>query len=232
MKPLTFGQRAAAGFHWEDQMEMRLKQRGMKVKQMPRNHPFDLLVNGHIRVDVKSAIRTSYKGSDGYPIAGWVFSNLHSPPTCDIYILICLNRSRLNIEKIYVIPATMVNQRTVTITKRDKYGMYIDAWDVFKQMRKKAFFDHPAPARRDDTPFVEEQRVKDHSIRTSAKEMAFKLMGASVGMLSGVGLAALMDESPFAPASTQVQGKLPKKIMYGVIGAGTGFGLGRLASKL
>lgn len=189
MKALLHGKRPHAGFEWEDRIAGRLSRDGHEVVQMPRNFKgYDLLVDGHLRVDVKACIHTSYKGSDGYHIRGWVFSNLHNPPTCDLYVLVCLDRTRQEPEKFYIIPASAVMQRTVTITKRDKYMAYKNAWGWVKKMselKKEATlvpisFEMPQPARRGDRPF-DRYEEPNPQLLDIAKRLALTVGGGYLG---------------------------------------------------
>lgn len=121
--------RTSAGFKAEDATAKELKAKGYSVKQNPRNQRgHDLVVNGK-KVEVKAAVETSYKGSDGYPITGFVFSNMHTAPDADKYILKCMSPDRRRVLKEYHIPAKEVKQRTLTITKSSKYEQFKKASD-------------------------------------------------------------------------------------------------------
>jgi len=120
---LKASDRPRAGFIYEDSTARSLKRRGHKVKQMPRNAKYDLNVNG-TKVEVKAAVKTKYKGSDGYPIEGYVFSNMKKNPKNDKYILKCLSPDRKRTLKTYEIPSRLVKQKTLTITDNGKYEKF------------------------------------------------------------------------------------------------------------
>lgn len=132
---LEYGQRSVQGFLWEDKIASRLRRMGHDVLVMARNNRYDLLVNQSIRVDVKSISYTEYKGSDGYPIRGWVCSNMSNPPTCDYYVIVCLDKTRTQEVKTYVIPATLLLQTSLTITSKDRFANYINAYHQFNHMK-------------------------------------------------------------------------------------------------
>lgn len=84
-----------------------------------------MVVDGK-KVEVKAAIETSYPGSDGYPIRGFVFSNMHKNPSTDMYVLKCLSPDRKRTLKEYHVPASEAKQRTLTITRSSqKYAPFL-----------------------------------------------------------------------------------------------------------
>lgn len=154
---LEYGQRSVQGFIWEDKIADRLRKMGHDVLVMARNNRYDLLVNESIRVDVKSISYTEYKGSDGYPIRGWVCSNMSNPPTCDYYVIVCLDKTRTVEVKTYVIPAHLLLQTSLTITAKDRFANYIGAYHLFNHMKKKAHmqpvgFNNRGEANKEDVP--------------------------------------------------------------------------------
>ena len=120
---LSYGKRPAAGFKEEDNTAKSLRQQGKKVKQMPRNEKYDMRV-GNQKVEVKAAKKTKYKGSNGYPVEGYVFSNMKKNPANDKYILKCMSPDRSSVQKTYEIPSSEVKQRTLTITEDGKYEKF------------------------------------------------------------------------------------------------------------
>lgn len=166
--PLKAKDRPHAGYKSEDETARSLKNEGHSVKQMDRNSTHDMNVDGK-RVEVKAAIKTSYKGSDGHPITGHVFSNMKANPKNDKYILKCLSPDRKKTLKTYEIPSSEVKQRTLTITDNGKY----------EKFKKQAFLSHKQPARRNDVAF--EPRKK--RLNERAREYAYELTGAALGAL-------------------------------------------------
>lgn len=167
--------RPHAGFKEEDRTARKLRRQGAKVSQSSRNEKnTDLRVNGQ-KVEVKAAIETSYKGSDGYPITGYVFSNMKKNPNAQKYILKCMSPDRSRVVKEYHIPAGKVKQRTLTLTRNSKY----------ENFRKSA--SHPQPYVRGFEPipeFVQEDSLKMRVYGTS---------GAVIGAIAGFGVKNSFD---------------------------------------
>lgn len=189
---LQYGERAHIGFQWEDKIADRLRKMGHDVTVMARNNRFDLLVNESIRVDVKAISYVEYKGSDGYPIRGWIASNMSKPPTCDYYIMVCLDETRTREVKTYVIPATLLNQTSLTITSKDKFFNYIDAYNQFDHMKKKAHLQPVGFNNRGEAnkPDVEKKKIDIGSIFLIGASSYLKtkvMSGSSITEFSGIG---------------------------------------------
>lgn len=122
------------------------------------------------KVEVKSVVQTEYKGSDGYPIKGFVFSNMKTNPNADRYILRCLSPDRSKVLKKYEIPANQVKQRTLTITDNSKY----------EKFRKQA--SQTQPIGLDGRSPHRKKRLKD-----SVRSAKFQAIGMAVGATLGYG---------------------------------------------
>lgn len=94
-----------------------LRGRGFQVKQQATRAPFDLLVDG-VRVDVKSARFTRYRGSSGY-VQGHIFALNKVPATCDLYLCCGVDESNGILWR-YYIPAEHARIRTLTISPTGK----------------------------------------------------------------------------------------------------------------
>ncbi|NFI30656.1 hypothetical protein FDA37_00070 [Clostridium botulinum] len=102
-----------------------LESKGYEVEKMTTRHPYDLLVNGNIKIDVKAA--NKYSSPIGW--ASYSFNLEKENPTCDIYVICCLQD-----EKILVIPSKFLKQTQLCITdKTSKYDIYKDRWDYIEQ---------------------------------------------------------------------------------------------------
>ena len=101
---------------------------GHETVRMSQNFPYDLLVNGCIKVDVKAS--KLYKGT-----AGSFYSvNLEKPySTCDIYIIRLLNDDG-EAERNLVLPSKFVAAQTqIGIgEKSSKYYRFLDRWDYIE----------------------------------------------------------------------------------------------------
>lgn len=108
-----------------------LERKGYEVEKMSVKHPYDLLINKSIKVDVKTAKKyISICNSEYY-----AFSLEKKNPTCDIYILVCLNKDE-DVSEIYVIPSVKLNQTQVAIGKETKYECFKDRWDYIEKFNK------------------------------------------------------------------------------------------------
>jgi hypothetical protein len=117
------------GNEYEDIVKGILLQKGYEVESMSTRHPYDLLVNGNIKVDVKVGGLYKLKNSDC-----WTFALAKNYPTCDIYI--CVAETDGEIERILVIPSMFAKIKTISIGKVSKYDKYIDRYDYIDQYQQ------------------------------------------------------------------------------------------------
>lgn len=92
-------------------------------------YPYDITTNKHIKVDVKSSSIVINKNGCRYNS----FNLEKSEPTCDIYLLYCLNDAK-NIHKTLIIPSCVVYGQTqigVSTYGWSKWGKYRDNWKIF-----------------------------------------------------------------------------------------------------
>lgn len=108
------------GQEFERRVAEQLRSHDYDVELMSTKHPYDLLVDGCVKVDVKVA--------KPYPIRG---SRVHSinlakeNPTCDIYICILLD-DRGEVERELFIPSHHVQKKMLNIGADSKYNKYAD----------------------------------------------------------------------------------------------------------
>lgn len=113
------------GFKEELNVKTLLESKGYKVEKMATRHPYDLLVNGNIKIDVKAA--NKYTSPIGW--SSYSFNLEKKNPTCDIYIIRCLQD-----DKTLVIPSKFLKQSQLCITdKESKYDKFKDRWDYIKK---------------------------------------------------------------------------------------------------
>lgn len=110
------GERTIAGY---------LESQGFEVKPTSVKHPYDLLINGCIKVDVKTA-KTSY--IQGCPIHAYRLGK--KDHTCDFYIFY-----EWDTLKTYVVPAYKCQgQVQVEMGKNPRpYGKYFGAYDLIQK---------------------------------------------------------------------------------------------------
>jgi len=105
-----------------------LADNGHCVEHMPTNYPYDLLVDGSVRVDVKFSELLRSKSGYGY----FSFSLRKKYPTCDIYLLIADDGSE---KDVYIIPAMSVVQTQISMGEHySTYRRYIDRFDYIDKI--------------------------------------------------------------------------------------------------
>lgn len=118
------------GQEWERKMADFLRKYEYEVELMTTKHPYDLLVDGVVKVDVKVANPYLLRGSRVH-----TFGLGKKNPSCDIYILIALDEQGGR-ERTLVIPSHHVKQTMVNIGKNSKYNVYKDNWNVLYEYSK------------------------------------------------------------------------------------------------
>ena len=105
-----------------------LSSKGFSVEMMLQNYPYDLLVDGILKIDVKvSALYKSPQMCEFYS-----FALRKKKPTCDIYILVA--RDGGNADKFYVIPSFKVQQLQISIGKhQSKYDIYLNKFSILDE---------------------------------------------------------------------------------------------------
>lgn len=109
-----------------------LIEQGFDCEQMRPRYPYDLTANRNIKVDVKSGFVVNNSNGKYY-----TFNLEKSNPTCDIFVMYCLNKNQ-SIFKTIVIPSAVVcgkTQLSLGLTS-EKYDQYVDGWEIFKTYDK------------------------------------------------------------------------------------------------
>lgn len=116
------------GLYGEEKVKSILEDKGYIVEKMSVKHPYDLLVNGNIKIDVK--ISNKYTNRSGW--SSYSFNLEKKNPTCDIYVLICNDDN-----KKLVIPSKFLKQTQVCITdKESKYDVFENRWEYVEVYNK------------------------------------------------------------------------------------------------
>lgn len=117
-----------SGRTWELECLLYLQELGYNVDRMATRHPYDLLVNKSIKVDVKMSYLYDNNGNSPF----YTFNLEKSCPTCDIYVCYCLNKEK-KVEKTYVIPSIFLTDKTQLSlgVKTSVYDRFIDKWSYF-----------------------------------------------------------------------------------------------------
>lgn len=106
--------------------------RGYCVTQMPQNHPYDLLINGSTKIDVK--VSKLYEGPNG----NFFTFNLEKQfATCDIYILY-LTENGVDIKETLIVPSKFVmkNNQISVGQYKSIYRKYSNRWDYIDDFVK------------------------------------------------------------------------------------------------
>ena len=116
------------GFKMEEHAMNELIKLGHECEMTSTRFPYDLLVNGRVKVDVKAGNKTKTHGFDFYS-----FNLEKKQQTCDLYIVYCLGENK-NIEKTYIIPAHIMTGKSQLSLGLDssKYDRFINRWDIIK----------------------------------------------------------------------------------------------------
>ncbi|QIB56539.1 hypothetical protein [Blautia producta] len=103
------------------------KETGMHSRQTKPRYPYDLVVNNWIKVDVK--------------VSKQIYTNCHTwqnsfnlekkDPTCDIFILYCLDKNGTFIKKLIIPSCVLTGQTQVGVGNNSKWNKYEENWNTF-----------------------------------------------------------------------------------------------------
>lgn len=120
------GSDTKVGIEAEEDVRNKLETMGFEsVELTPLKHPYDILVNRRVKIDVKSSHKHEYE----YGV--WYSFRLEKPmQTCDVFIAIAIDDN-----KTYVIPSSILNnKKQLCIGATSKYDKYLDRWDIVKKL--------------------------------------------------------------------------------------------------
>lgn len=117
------GEKTQFGLAIEQKTCSWLREQGWDAVRQNRRAPFDILVNGKVRIDVKAAKFTSYATDYKYRQEGFVFN---TKKRCDLFLL-CLCTPDWGIQHKLFVPSS-VAPSTITISDvaHTKYSKYTD----------------------------------------------------------------------------------------------------------
>ena len=121
------------GEQFEDYFVAEMLEKGFDAERVnydePR-FPFDVLINGCVKVDVKVA-RVFGSEKQGY----YSFNLEHKKHSCDFFVCYCLDSSGENIVKTYIIPASIMDGKSQLGVglSQSKYDAYIGRYDLIGQ---------------------------------------------------------------------------------------------------
>jgi len=105
-----------------------IRQRGYTAEDTPVKFPYDVLVNGMVKIDVKCARISKVREHDTY-----AFHISKDMPTCDLYFICCLDDADA-IKMLYIIPAHKIRGQVQLVMSGSqvskKYAKYLNRWDL------------------------------------------------------------------------------------------------------
>ncbi len=119
------------GDKYESEICNKLKCYFDNVERTSVRFPYDIIVNGKTKIDVKAS--RLFKGHTGF----FYTFNLESKyPRSDFYVVCCIADNDV-IEKILVIPSfVMTGKVQLSIGKMSVYDKYIERWDLIEKHGK------------------------------------------------------------------------------------------------
>ena len=119
------------GISYEKYTQELLERNGLNCIHTSTKFPYDLLVDGKVKIDVK--VSHLVEIGDG---SAYTFKIAKNMPKCDIYVAYCLDENEVGkIAKAYIIPAhVLTNMCQLTIGKdSSKYDIYLDRWELIER---------------------------------------------------------------------------------------------------
>lgn len=110
-----------------------LNKQKFNVEVMSNGHPYDLLIDGNVKVDVKVGAAHYHFGSRAH-----TFRPSSKNSTCDIYVCFALDENE-ETENIFIIPSKFAKVQTINVGTNSKYDRFIDRWDFVNEYTK--FYD-------------------------------------------------------------------------------------------
>lgn len=120
------------GIRFEKYIAELLEKQGFKTELTTVKFPYDILVNGRVKIDVKTGRKVESKAGKYY-----TFNLEKKQQTCDVCIAVCIN-SEKEVEKVYVIPASVMNGKTQLSVglNHSKYDCYLNKFWIVKTLDK------------------------------------------------------------------------------------------------
>lgn len=117
------------GKEFEEAAKDILCKNGFTVERMVQNHPFDLLVNGTVKIDVKAS--NLYNGTNG---DYYSFNLGYKNHSCDFFMLLELNNEE--VIKVMIVPSVdVMNIKQISVgVIRSKYHKYTDCYNFITNL--------------------------------------------------------------------------------------------------
>lgn len=114
---------------YEKHAKKTLEEKGFSCELTSVKHPYDILVNGGVKIDVKVSNLVTIGDSKAY-----TFNIEKKQPTCDLYVAYCLDENK-EIVKTYIIPSrVLTGQCQLSLGKNNsEYDIYLNRWELIKR---------------------------------------------------------------------------------------------------
>lgn len=134
LKIKTKSSETNTGMIYERIAEENIKEhiKNVDIKQMSANHPFDILVNDSVKIDVKVGKIHNHFGTPSY-----TFRTGKKYGSCDLYL--CYGLDEMNgVKEVFLIPSNKAITTTINICVggKSKYLKYKDRWDFIERLYK------------------------------------------------------------------------------------------------
>lgn len=97
--------------------------------QTSSGHPYDLIVDNCVKIDVKASM--GFKNSTNSLV--YSFNLKKREPTCDIFLLYCVNEDQ-SIHKTVIVPSCrLLGQTQLGIGEKSKWDKYMDKWNIIAE---------------------------------------------------------------------------------------------------
>lgn len=113
------------GNQYEEKVKEIIESMELEVLNMSTKHPYDLLVNNCVKIDVKVGV--AHHHFNGYRAHTFALHKKYA--SCDIYVCVALNEQE-EVESHFIIPARDVQIVTLNIGTNSKYNKYKDGWNL------------------------------------------------------------------------------------------------------
>jgi hypothetical protein len=103
---------------------------GLTAVRMTTRYPYDVLVNGKVKVDVKSGHLFATPNNRRF----YSFNLEKRDQTCDVFVCYCISKEN-EIKKTYIIPSCAVSGKTQLSIGEIKsvYDVYLDDWGIISE---------------------------------------------------------------------------------------------------
>lgn len=122
---LKSGSTTRKGTAYEDYVMTWIESYGFSVERTTHRHPYDLMIDESVKIDVK--VSSPYTSKNG---TKHIFAGMKGKPTCDIFVLVALDAEN-NPLKIYVVPSHRLPQQTINVWEGE-LQQYVNSWEVIQ----------------------------------------------------------------------------------------------------